>query len=216
MNRLCTAGMSSTGAGWAPETRASETALLRRAAVLRRGGSRPSSRLSLGAAAALVLPALVALACACRSAPDAVVHEAATDSGRFSVAVQQRNLGTHAARYGCTSRVGAHAGRVAAAHDRAAARPRLSAACEEPAGSGVGRRVRWEVANALHCDYAKQSVAADLERAGLPTEQLSQLDRTDSLPEPDRSGRRLRAQAHAARRRDRRQRVGAFDRCLRS
>ena len=56
-----------------------------------------------------------------------------------------------------------------------------------PLGPVLGAEVRWVVADANHCGYAKQAAEADLAKAGVPAAQIDRLGSPDGPPEPDRA-----------------------------
>ncbi len=56
-----------------------------------------------------------------------------------------------------------------------------------PLGPLLGGRLRWVVADANRCTYAKESAESDLAKAGLTAEQIQQLDATEMLPKPERA-----------------------------
>lgn len=58
---------------------------------------------------------------------------------------------------------------------------------KNPLGPALSGRLRWAVADANRCAYAKESVEADLAKAGLTPEQLQQLGDSASLPESERT-----------------------------
>jgi alkylhydroperoxidase family enzyme len=57
---------------------------------------------------------------------------------------------------------------------------------KNPLGPVLAAEVRWTVGDAIRCDYAKESAAADLRRIGLPTERVQRLGEADGVPEGDR------------------------------
>jgi len=57
---------------------------------------------------------------------------------------------------------------------------------ENPLGKELSGRLRWTVADANRCAYAKESAEADLVDAGLDAEALRQLADVDRLAEPER------------------------------
>ena len=58
---------------------------------------------------------------------------------------------------------------------------------ENPLGKELSARLRWTVADANRCHYAKQAAEADLKGAGLGAHALQQLADLDRLDEPERS-----------------------------
>lgn len=57
---------------------------------------------------------------------------------------------------------------------------------KNPLGPVLAGRLRWEVADANQCAYAKESIEADLGRAGLTAAQLADLGDTEELSEAER------------------------------
>lgn len=57
---------------------------------------------------------------------------------------------------------------------------------KNPIGQVLAGRLRWAVADANRCTYAKESAETDLAKAGLSAEELQDLDEMDAPPEEER------------------------------